>query len=792
MNKELDLEKFKEEFKDKIISQDENIIIFSFDDNQNGYLVKDVNEIYHYFKLDSSITINGTFHEGKAQVKKDNKIGYIDINGNMITKIEYDQGRNYHENRVIVYKNNLAYILNENGNILNINKVINIAQSDSTQSITKSIIANDITDYHDGYAILTGLGKKCLVNKDGYCLIENNAMFDNITKFGKVYYVKTNDEYKCILPDDKSIISDKQMKIIGDYIFIYDNISKERSSLLGYANIKRGYLIHKNGYVSNCIDVYKNIIINNNIITYCTPYSGLFFSGYYVINGYIGYKKLEKEKKERKSTSYYFHSIGHKIYSTEEDYNIISADINNEFIIVKKRGKYTFFKEDFLPLFNGYEFERIVNYNNSKFYAIANNECYLINKKNYTMTKTNFIVTDTYFKKNNKTYLVAYNTNNLFGLIDEEGNIVYPFIYKTEYEVTDKFSLAYSQERKIKLNSSKISVHIENKNDEADFDFESKVEKITSIKKKKTTEEEIIDKIKNYLNLFNIEKLNNEFNALLDEYNSQNENAIKLEIEKRKNENTENKFTSLTLKKEQSLDDLKLNFKLKLNDFLLKLEIIKKYYNIYSYIEKCLSIFEKDFDKNDSFLNDFNDIIQVYYKLDDVIREKRYNEIKNDLLNEKEKYKEALEGKSNPEISNLDEWKMNYRLLFNKYLIQILEDNDLNFIKKAIDNKKDEINNINKNTYYYLYKDCKRINKLVLYLTKLVNEYKDFLGEDYSNELLETIKQYSNITISLDKSAKENGVYTYSKLKELIKIQTDIEYILEPTNYMVNVDSQQL
>ena len=354
-----------------------------------------------------------------------------------------------------------------------------------------------------------------------------------------------------------------------------------------------------------------------------------------------------------------------------------------------------------------------------------------------------------------------------YGYSDFDGNIVVPCKYKTTEDARKEFEkYLKSKEKKDK----KVALKEEKK-------------KLKEIKKGKVDLEPIIDKnsnndiyeledkIKVYLSKMNMPKLEIKFRLMQRDYQSNIKESSKQDIEKRKNLILNN--SNLLVSNSNSSKLVYKNYKNELNNFLKQLEdnyFIVDILDKINIVDKLIS--GEAVNSKDDLIQDVSTLLDLYSNLDDKSKKRITNSLKNNIKDEKEYFENYFFRKNYKEkckYNSYNEWEKSFRTRLQEYIIQFKREFEFKQVSDNIKNIEEAKESLKENRY----------KSVLIYCNEIKNIVNEIKSQTNDNDILKELKKYEEIDIDYNKSPEENINYILGKLKDILKYQKDVEYILE-------------
>ena len=199
--------------------------------------------------LESEPETLANFHEGLTAVKKNDKFGFVDRNGNLVIPFVYEKACDFHEGLVAVKKDDKWGFINKNGEI-----VIPLEY-------------DFVCDFHEGLAMVSKNNKWGFINKDGEIVIplEYNFAYEFAEGLAPV---KIKDKWGFIDKTGKIIIPIEYKNVRNFYQGFSQVIKDDKMYYIDKNNQKLNFKI----MINDVNDIF-NIPNNSNVIETKTSYA---------------------------------------------------------------------------------------------------------------------------------------------------------------------------------------------------------------------------------------------------------------------------------------------------------------------------------------------------------------------------------------------------------------------------------------------------------------------------------------------------------------------------------------
>ena len=360
---------------------------------------------------------------------KDEKMGVIDVNGNVIIepKYEYIQLPNPSKPVFVCISGEETKVLNEK------NEEIFSEYAEISAIPLQSVESN--TQYEKSVLRYKKDNKYGLINLEGDILLK--PTYEEITglkyKEGNLL-VKENNKY--------GVINLKGEKVIKTE---YDNIEGDRFSKQGSYK-EEGYIVCKKteeGYKYGYIDSTGKEILKTNYNEITRIVENVNYTDVYLIarkDGQVGLIKNGKNVIEHNFQNIEY-DIGRELVIAEKNSKYGLYDLNGKEIlnaqydeilikgiyILASKGEEEFYYDMQGNKIDNMEYLSVNETSNQNYYITIDNNglCGIIDKNNNIKVKNEYSYLEYLFEE----YFIASKENNKFGIIDDKGNVVVDFKY---------------------------------------------------------------------------------------------------------------------------------------------------------------------------------------------------------------------------------------------------------------------------------------------------------------------------------------------------------------------------
>lgn len=369
---------------------------------------------------------------------RNKKMGYFDQNGNIVIDFKYKYASGFVNNKAIVsLDGNKFFFINKND-----------------EQISNSFDSIDY-DYNNSIYEVKIDNKCCILNKDGdvissdydyignfndgFAVVKNDFKYGYINLLGKEVKATTLDYAGAFFNENAVIIENGIEKVINkNFNVIFETNYGESISVA-----QKDYVIVRNNDELKVYDYNGMCLVKNN-----DPYSNSFArENYFSINGTI------------------YSKTGEMLFSGYKEYQILC-----EYVILKvDNNKYVVYDYEFNKIYefnyNEYcwlsEYEED-NYRGNVYIEIRTenyNEFYVI--KNKKVERLTFLDKYKSIEDIFMNYLLVLSDNG-YGLLDLEGNIIYPATNDYRINATDDGYFVYNNSNRESIvetiNSKKLIV----------------------------------------------------------------------------------------------------------------------------------------------------------------------------------------------------------------------------------------------------------------------------------------------------------------------------------------------
>ena len=379
---------------------------------------------------------------GFAVIKRDNKYGYIDKEGNIIKDFEYSYASDFNNNIAIAEKNGKYITLYSNGTeIKEYDFII------KNFKVNKNLFLEDLEviekDNKEGYI---NKNMEIIINPkydfasefhEGLAIVENNNNFYIVDKTGKELFdlqkvsVDTNDYFSddllVVKYNNKCAYINKSFKFVSN---IYDEASTLKNGMgLVNKNGKYGFIDKSGKLVINLIyDEATDFADDVVIVKKNEKYGIINKQGQEVVG--FEYDKIIRNLSNDKIFSVTKDGENYYIDKNETRYDDCKVSDDN-WISISNNGKYGYIDKN-LNLKINYQFELAENFYDG-ISVVVENEKYACLDKNGRMVYINANVQE---MKNHSEGLIGVKINGKWGFADvKTGNIV----INPEYDDVQEF-----------------------------------------------------------------------------------------------------------------------------------------------------------------------------------------------------------------------------------------------------------------------------------------------------------------------------------------------------------------
>ena len=371
----------------------------------------------------------------------------------------------------------------------------------------------------------------------------------------------------------------------------------------------------------------------------------------------------------------------------------------------------------------------------------------------------------------------------IFGYCDITGNIVIPINYNDfpkSREALDKY-LASNEKKEKKENSIfKKIIDKLNKNKEK----EKKVveEQPVQQQTKKTLNQELYDleeKIENYLDIIKISELDVKLLLMKSNYKKEIEAKAKADVEKRTNIMLNN--SSIELENGDTSMMAFENYKNQLIDFIHQIEDKKYIVDILDKINNMLEmepVERTDEDKKqkeemDPVITQVEMLLELYTKLNEDARKRNVEELRKELQEEKDYFKNYFFRKNYSEeckYESEEAWDKAFSSKLQVLIYKFQEEYDLQVLSQKLKDKNNAMEALDNNRFSIAIIDIEHINETIKEIETMTNDSR------YLNQL----DKYRNIEIDYSKTPIENIDAIRQKLMDILKLKENVRYSNAP------------
>ena len=286
------------------------------------------------------------------------------------------------------------------------------------------------------------------------------------------------------------------------------------------------------------------------------------------------------------------------------------------------------------------------------------------------------------------------------------------------------------------------------------------------------------DKINCYLKEYNNEKLNLKFEKMKIDYDNATSKIANDEILERKkivDDNKENQ--SIKFEIDENIESNYSKYKNELIFFLKKLEDNKYIIEIIDKSKKLDDLINNPIEESeDSLLCIANELVnKLFINLNEKLKKKNIDKYRKIIYKNIDILKEYINLDNDEKCiySSVIEWEEDIRKEIQNLIIDFKEDYELQEINKKIGIHKKTKNKIVENN-----------NKvLMIYYDEICKISNDIRNQTNDKDILDKLNEYENYRINSNESFEKNKNEAIYRLKELVKLQTMVNFIMEPKKY---------